>query len=502
MGPARGRPESNPDRPPFGLAWMRRYLPHYVRAEPSRMHRELAADLRDFHRTRGARRVYTGPRGSAKTTWLAKGYALFCAVERVEPFVLLLSETGDQAKGYLAAVREELESNPRLAEDYPFSAGVGPVWQGSAVRTRGGVMLLARGAGGRILGRTHRASRPTLVIADDLNERRDAYSPTLRRRKWEWFARDVLNAGEPRTNFLVAGTAIHREAIAPRLKTNPAWAARSFRSVLRWPDRLDLWAEWERRLTNLADPDRLVRARAFYESNRAAMDGGAEVLWPDWEPLYDLMRLRAEIGPGAFDSEKQDTPGTDGAAEWPPDYFERPGLWFEDWPEDLVVRVQTLDPSKGVAAGPGDYQAHVLAGVARDGTLYLDAEIRREDVRAMVSRAIDLYAAWGASVLEAESNGTMGLLMPEFRRQLDERAGAGRPVLCNYRELHNTEPKLARVRRAGPYLSRGQLRVRNSPGGRMLVDQWRDVPGGEHDDGPDAAGTAIRRLELLVNGVE
>ena len=44
-----------------------------------------------------------------------------------------------------------------------------------------------------------------------------------------------------------------------------------------------------------------------------------------------------------------------------------------------------------------------------------------------------------------------------------------------------------------------QLRVRNTPGGRLLVDQWRDVPGGEFDDGPDGVGSLLRRLELLIN---
>lgn len=89
----------------------------------------------------------------------------------------------------------------------------------------------------------------------------------------------------------------------------------------------------------------------------------------------------------------------------------------------------------------------------------------------------------------------MGLIAPEFDRQLKERK-----KLVSLVTLTNTDPKLARIRRAGGYLSRRQLRVRNTPGGRLLVDQWRDVPSGEYDDGPDAVGTLLRRLELLVNG--
>ena len=39
-------------------------------------------------------------------------------------------------------------------------------------------------------------------------------------------------------------------------------------AVHRWPDRLNLWAEWERLATNLADADREATAQAFYESHR------------------------------------------------------------------------------------------------------------------------------------------------------------------------------------------------------------------------------------------
>ena len=74
---------------------------------------------------------------------------------------------------------------------------------------------------------------------------------------------DVLKVGEPGTNFVVAGTSIHREAVTCVLSDNPGWRSRRYKSVLKWPDALDtLWAEWERVLMNLADPGRLDAARA------------------------------------------------------------------------------------------------------------------------------------------------------------------------------------------------------------------------------------------------
>lgn len=482
------------------MNWVAKFLPHYLTAELSEFHRSLLADLAGFHLTRGQRRAYRGPRGSGKTSYLSKAYPLYCAVEGIEPLTLLLAETGEQATAYLRAVKRELESNHALAAAYPAACGAGPVWRDDRVTLRNGTTIVARGAGGRVLGLTQGAARPSLVVGDDLNERRDAYSPTLRRRKLDWFLRDVMNVGGPTTNVLVAGTSIHREAVVCDLSRNGTWQTRRFRSVVRWPDRMDLWLAWERVVTNLADPDRLAAARDFYEARRADMDAGAEVLWPAREPLYDLMLKRAEIGPAAFGTEKQDEEGVDGATEWPAEYFDRPSFWFDEFPDDLVLRVQTLDPSKGQAARAGDYQAHVMLGVGKDGTLYFDADLRREPVTEMVSRALDLAAAWQPNALVAEGNNCMGLLTPEFQRQMNDRAGRGKPLLVPYTETVHTDPKIARIRFVGAYLARGQVRVRNSPGGRLLVEQWRDVPAGEHDDGPDAAGTAVRRAELMLNG--
>jgi len=338
------------------------------------------------------------------------------------------------------------------------------------------------------------------VVLDDPNEKGDAYSPTGRRRKLDWLNKDVMSVGGPGTNFLCFGTPIHRDAVVCDLSRNGAWQTRRYRSVVRWPERMDLWGEWERRLMNLADPDRSAAGWAFYAANRADMDYGAEVLWPERESLYGLMEHRAAVGPRAFATEKDDQEGTDGATEWPAEFFDRADLWFEDWPADVVYCVQALDPSKGQASKAGDYQAHVRVGLSSAGTLYVEADLRREDVTAMVGRALDLYSAWRPNELLAEGNNTMGLLQPEVERQVRERGRPNSPFVVNYSEVHHSQPKLARIRCVGGYLSRGQIRVRDTPGGRLLVDQWRDVPGGEKDDGPDAAATAVRRIEQVYGG--
>jgi predicted phage terminase large subunit-like protein len=457
------------------------------------MHRDFVADLSTLHTRRGTWLAREAPRGNAKSTYVSKAYPLWAILEGVEPFILLLSDTNDQAQQFLSDIRYELQNNERIARDYPHVAGIGPVWQTRRIVTRNGSQIAAFGAGSRVRGRGHQAERPTLVVVDDGNEKDDAFSATKRKHKWDWFVGDVMSAGSMQTNFLVVGTPIHREAISHRLKTTAGWRYKSYRSIMRWPDRMDLWQKWEQELTNLAHEDRIDRAKAYFAANEAEMTRGAELLWPERESLYDLMVLRAAIGPTVFDSEKGDKPNTQGASEWPSEYFDRPDYWFSDWPDDteFIASVLALDPSKGASDG-SDFQAHILARVHRSGTIYIEPWLVREDVTAMVTRSLDIARAFKPSEVVAETNSTMGLLIPEYERQLRERGQS-----INLNGIHNSEPKNVRIRLVTGYLSRGDIRVRNTQHGHELTNQWREFPNGKNDDGPDAVSIAIKRLQQI-----
>jgi phage terminase large subunit-like protein len=191
-------------------------------------------------------------------------------------------------------------------------------------------------------------------------------------------------------------------------------------------------------------------------------------------------------------------------AEFPGEWFDWPGFWFENWPDNLVYKVIYLDPSKGVSDFPGDakknlegdYQAYVLAGLDDRGTIYLDAQLNRENPVAMIERGVRLCHDWGpVSDFSFEDNGTMGFMVPEVQRQIN---AAG--MLVPWNAVVNTMPKIHRIRHLASYLSRRQIRIRSTPGGKKPRAQLGDVPFGFYDDGPDAAAGAIRRLELLTVG--
>jgi hypothetical protein len=193
-------------------------------------------------------------------------------------------------------------------------------------------------------------------------------------------------------------------------------------------------------------------------------------------------------------------------AEWPPEYFE--DIFFRDWPANLpwAATAIALDPSKGRDATkpkegrPPDYSAFVWGAVGPDGTTWVDANLDNvRDVSRIVADGIGIYRScpFGpptAFVIETNAFQVLigGLLFEEARK-----IGLSLPLWG----IDNHENKLARIRgRITPELARRKLRVRDTPGGRLLVAQLRDFPQGQYDDGPDALEQLLRMLLHLIQG--
>lgn len=189
--------------------------------------------------------------------------------------------------------------------------------------------------------------------------------------------------------------------------------------------------------------------------------------------------------------------------EWPAAFFD--GILFDDWPPDIDTRVMALDPSKGKADRSGDYSAWIMLGVDRDGCLWVDADIdnarpveqlaSNPGQRSIVSDGYELYRGFGPTAVLVETNGFQEMVATALYRYAVEK-GVYLPI---YTVNHNV-PKAQRIRTLTPFLSQKRLRVRNTRGGQMLIQQMRDFPVGEHDDGPDALAASVEMANRLIFG--
>lgn len=478
------------------LAWGRRFLPAYFAQPASKMHRWLAGRLATFEQTRGQKLNVIGPRGSAKSTVGTLAMVLRAAVEGSEPYIWIVSDTKQQAQTHLENLKTELSENRLLAEAYPAAVGRGGWWRSTGIELAGGVVIEAFGTGQRIRGRRRRSHRPTLIVCDDLQN--DSHIGSARRREGtrEWFHGTLLRAGTPRTNVVNLATALHRDALAMQLDRTPGWESRLFRAVERWPDEQALWREWETLYCDVRSPNAGERARRFYETNRLIMETGSELLWPEVDDLYSLMRMRVESGVTAFEREKQSSPIDPERCEWPESYFGE-HVWFDQWPKDLTLRTLALDPSKGSDARQGDYSAIVMLGIDAEGILHVQADLARRPTPQMVADGVDCYLQFRPEVFGVEANQWQQLLAAEFVAEFQRRGLLG-VTPC---ELTNYTNKAVRIRRLGPYLSQRRVRFkRGCASTELLVDQLRDFPIAQHDDGPDALEMALRLAEEVWQG--
>jgi predicted phage terminase large subunit-like protein len=479
------------------LDWSQHYLPHHFRLAPSNMHRWLGEQLDRAKESRGTKLNVIGPRGSAKSTVATLAYALRCAVEGSEQYLWIISDTKHQASVHLENIRAELEENGPLKQDYRQALAKAPQVRGNVIRLANGVVIEAYGTGQRIRGKRRRQHRPTLILCDDLQNDDHIASAWQRQRSREWFQGTLLKAGTKRTNIVNLATALHRDALAMELHRTPGWNSRIFKAIEHWPTNMTLWHAWEQAYANFDDPQRLDAAWRFYEEHRTEMHEGAELLWPEEEDLYTLMKMRVEGGRVAFEREKQGSPFDPSLCEWPEEYFDEL-IWFSDWPTGLQVRVIMLDPSKGKDSRRGDYSAYVVLGIGKQGVMYVEADLARRATPQMVSDGVELVRQFRPDAFGVEANQFQELLgehfVAEFRKQQMPHV---HPWM-----IDNDVNKQVRIRRLGPLLSSRRLRFKaNSPGTKLLVEQLKEFPIGDHDDGPDSLEMAIRLAAEMLGGM-
>lgn len=461
------------------------------------MQQWLAARLALLSRQTGQRLCVIGPRGGAKSTWGSLLYVLYAAVHKLQTYIWIISDTETQAVQHLENVRIEIETNEVLREAFPeLSASV---LRQTRLTLGNGVVIEALGTGQKVRGRRRGATRPQLIIVDDPENDESANSPGQRATNWRWFTSALMKAGDASTNFVVLGSALQRDCLTMRLMKTPGWEGRIFRAIEQWPADMGLWSQWEQVFTDVQAGDNEAKARMFYDQRKAAMDAGAVMNWPSYHDLYAMMCARATDGHAAFECEMQGNPINPENVEWPEEYLSDSHIWFDDWPAaDYELRIISLDPSKGKDAKRGDYSAYILLQQQRNGLIYVDADLKRRHAADIVSDGFEHHRLFRPQALAVETNQFQELLADEFHRQALER-GVTMPLWC----IHNSIKKEVRIRALTTLLSRRLLRFkRGSPGAALLVDQMRDFPLGDHDDGPDALEQAVRMIDVIANGVQ
>ena len=457
----------------------RTYFPHYIQSEPSEFHTFASAQIEHIiTTTNGCKEAWAAPRGEAKSTLVTQITPIWCAVrdhllggKSKIKFIPIIMDSSEQAQTMLAAIKAELESNPRLKGDFPAVCGAGRVWNVNVVLTANNIKIQAFGSGKKMRGLRHGPHRPGLVILDDIENDENVTSKDQRDKTYKWLTKAVLPIGPPDGSLKVISinTILHYDSVANRLQKNRAWRSAKFSAIKQWPDRMDLWDHWE--AIYLADGEAV--ADAFYFENQHAMDAGAQMSWPAMRPLVNLMKIRA-ADHHAFDCEYQNDPTADENA-----LFKTLHYWVQparDW-----VYFGAHDPSMGKNDKGRDPSASLVGAYDREHGILdvVEAKIARITPDAQIAQIIALQKQCTCRLWSIETVQFQEFFASEL---IKRSAAAGIPVPVQ--AVKPTGDKDLRISSLNSVVTNGLIRFNMNQ--RTLIEQLTHYPEAAHDDGPDA----------------
>lgn len=446
-------------------------------------HYELAAELRDAVLDPLIRKTaVAAPRSHAKSTIVTNIFPIWCVcyLEDVqEYFWVLIGSSQDKAKQFLDVIKSELEDNEALIED--FGKLKGPIWNALEIITANGAKISAHGASESLRGMRFGSYRPSIIM-DDIETDDSCSTPDRIQKMMDWFDRTVLPLGDPkRSKFFLVGTVIHYSSVLNQiLNDRPDWSAFKYRAIHRFPDRMDLWEQWEKILhdrkegTTPMESSRIARENAlrFYKEHSQEMHAGAQVLWPERLDLLSLMELRSAKRL-AFNSEYQNEPVDEDSR-----IFHK--IHYYDSSDIDVNQLDiygACDPSLGKSKR-ADPSVILVAGRDRKtGIVYiLEVDRKRRNPDRLIQ---DIFNK--AELMNFKSFSFETIAFQQFMKDEIKNRSAEAGIYLPIREYKpGTQKKEVRIASIEPMITNGYIRV--LPTQRDLLDELEYFPKSPTDD--------------------
>ncbi len=240
--------------------------------------------------------VITAFRGSAKSTIMTLSYPIWAILgKQRKKYVVIISQTQQQAKLHLTNLKREMEANELLRSDLgPFEERDEEWSSGSLVLPMYGARITAISTEQSIRGLRHGSYRPDLIICDDVEDLASTRTKEGRNRTYQWLTGDVVPAGDRGTKVIVIGNLLHEDSLLMRLHEDIE--NKRLDGVSRAYPLLDEKGKplWSGKFTSEADVSALKRTvgdeSAWHREFLLTIISDAErVIHPEWIAYYDTL---------------------------------------------------------------------------------------------------------------------------------------------------------------------------------------------------------------------
>lgn len=193
------------------------YFAHYVKYETAPFQKELFEITEDDNNKMA---VIVSFRGSAKSTIMSLSYPIWAILGvQQKKFVLIASQTQQQAKLMISNIRQELEQNALLRADLgPFKEESNEWGSSTLYLPKYKARIAAVSAETSIRGFRNMENRPDLIIVDDAEDLNSTKTKEGRAKTYQWFMGDLVPTGDFDTKAIVIGNLLHEDSLLMRLK--------------------------------------------------------------------------------------------------------------------------------------------------------------------------------------------------------------------------------------------------------------------------------------------
>ena len=455
------------------------YFPSVFTSEFCVMHKEVFSSSEDMILRRKNRKNYyvrAAPRGHGKSQVISFLLIIWCIVYKYKQNILLVSDTLDQAKSFISAIKTELEENELIQRDFGSLISE-EKWAQDKIVTSNKVQVYGRGAGQKLRGNKYGSIRPQLVIIDDLENDEAVETEAQRRKLFNWFMKALIPVGTPTTDYIYIGTVLHYESLLQKLLTEPSfsmWNRKRYQAIQHFSES-PLWDEWETMMLDENNSQAYEDSYQFYLTRREEMLDGVESLWPQSGRDYyeNMMELRIS-DPGAFASEYQNEPVDPSQAEFLTDWFD----YYYELPEIIGV-YGACDPSLGKSRS--DRAAIIWAGKDANGYLYiLEVNMGRYHPDHLIEMIIAGAMKYSDKLRSVSIETVQFQAM--FKDEVAKR-GLNAGIQIPITEFNDKTPKEIRLRGLVPRIKNKYIKFRKDQA--VLINEFLRFPKGS-DDGMDA----------------
>ncbi len=413
------------------------------------------------------------PRGHAKSTAVTHCYTLAAALFKERSFIIVVSDTYEQAVLFLQDMKKELVNNEDLINLFHVEKLEKDAENDIIVRMQGGhrFRIMAKGAEQKMRGLKWDGKRPDLIVCDDLENDEIVLNQDRREKFRKWFFNALLPCRSDRGIVRMVGTILHLDSLLERLMPKD-WDRKMVERgyVIREP------------LRSYFDFKKAKRPW-FAVRYRAHTDDFGEILWPSKWPQTRLVAERQKYidagMPEGYSQEYLNYPIDESVS-----FFRR---------QDFLPMSETdLKSNKRYYVGidlaisettRSDYTVFAIGGMGEDGFLHI-VDIRRErlDAKGIVDELFTIEERYHPELVTIEGSMIEKSLGPFLREEMHRRG-----IYVNLQTENPTKDKETRARSIQGRMRSGGVKFdRNADWYSDLEQEMLQFPKSRHDDQVDA----------------